>query len=56
MSREGSKPPQTKPEDWERRRAREACQKAEEALELAGFEYEARQVRKIRLYVLSPDA
>lgn len=46
-------PPQThfdRSTDWERKRAYEACLKAEQSLEMAGLEYEARQIRKIRLY------
>jgi hypothetical protein len=39
--------------DWERRRAYEDCLAAEQSLELAGLDYEARQVRKIRLYCLT---
>lgn len=34
--------------DWERRRAYQACLKAEEALEVAGLNAEAAQVRQIR--------
>jgi hypothetical protein len=56
MARSGSTPParQQSQVDWERRHAYNAVLKAEQALEMAGLENEARQLRKIRLYVLTP--
>ena len=64
MSRQGRTPPpervagalQRVQKDWERRRAYEDCLAAEQSLELAGLDYEARQIRKIRCYSLTPDA